>query len=204
MKRLLINSLLTLAMILLAPNAMAISIGFSSLTNLNPFAVSNGDSVAVDVVITDRGSDIVTAYDIDIAYDSNILTATDVNFGGLLGTPPSTSQQSFDLTNPGIVDITEQSLLDEALLEIMQPDDFTLATVTFNAIADGVSDLDLIWTTGNSVSGANNQVIIDTNVSVSGNQLIIANVPEPTSIALLSMGAIVAFGLKKRKEQINI
>jgi len=188
MKRLLINGLLALAIIVVAPNAMAISIGFSSLTNLNPFAVTNGDSVAVDVVITDRGSDVVTAYDIDIAYDANILTATNVSFGGLLGTPPSTSQQNIDLTNPGIVDITEQSLLDEALLEVMQPDDFTLATVTFNAIADGVSNLDFLWTAGNNVIGANNQVII-------------SNVPEPASVALLTMGAIVAFGLKKGKNK---
>jgi len=190
MKRLLINALLTLAMIVLAPSALAISIGFSSFTNLTPLVVSNGDSVAVDVVITDRGSDIVSAYDVDIAYDANVLTAIDVTFGGLLGTPPSTSQQSFDLSNPGIVEVAEQSLLDEALLDTMQPDDFTLATVTFDAIADGVSNLDFLWTAGNVVEGANNQVII-------------GNVPEPASIALLTMGALIAFGLKKKKITIH-
>lgn len=188
MKRLLVNGLLTLAMIVLAPAAAAVSIGFSSFTNLAPLTVSNGDSVAVDVVITDRGSDIVSAYDVDIAYDASVLAAIDVTFGGLLGTPPSTSQQNFDLTNPGIVEIAEQSLLDEALLDVMQPDDFTLATITFDAIADGVSNLDFLWTAGNVVEGANSQVII-------------GNVPEPASVALLAMGAIVAFGLKKEKNK---
>ena len=133
--------------------ASAVSINFSPSNS----SVLEGDFLNVDIVIsdlyaTDGSREIVSAFDLDVTYDSSVLNATGVSFGALLGA--NTSTDFFDFSSdafivsvlslgpPGRVDFAESSWLTNADLLSMQPDDnFTLATLSFEAIGVGVRSL---------------------------------------------------------------
>ncbi len=47
--------------------------------------VDLGDPASVDIVVSNLGGEIVSAFDLDITYDASIIEATNVSFGPLLG-----------------------------------------------------------------------------------------------------------------------
>ncbi|RNC65601.1 MAG: hypothetical protein ED859_17430 [Desulfuromonadales bacterium] len=69
--------------LLAAVPAMAITIGFQPAAQ----TVGLGNSVSVDIVASLGSNEIVAAYDLDLSYDSTILSATNVTFGTMLGDP---------------------------------------------------------------------------------------------------------------------
>ena len=111
----------------------------------------------------------IGAFDLDLAYNSGILSPTGVVFGPFLGDLGLfEAVANSDLSTPGIVDFAELSFLTPFALDNLQPADFTLATVSFNAIGNGTSSFDLVG---------------DIRVSDAfGNQLI--KVSEPASLLL--------------------
>ena len=176
MKRIIFSVLMAMGLFLAgAQSARAIMIDFTPLIG-----------GAVDIVISDRGSEIVSAYDLDVAYDPLGLDPIGVTFGNLLGGPFG-SLQDVDLSITGIVDLAELSLLSDAALAGLQPDDFVLATIDFDVLDQGGStDLEFLWAAGNDVKGLRNGVIIP------------GSVPEPGSVALLAVG-LAALGLRRRR-----
>ena len=90
-------------------------LSFSPSTN----TVNVGDTFDVDVVISDLyaadGSrEIVSAFDLDVLYDSAVLNATSVTFGTFLD-PLGLwfSLQDVDLSGSGVIDIAELSLYED-------------------------------------------------------------------------------------------
>ena len=165
-----------------APSAHAISLGFVPASQ----TLGIGDSVAVDVVISDLNAagEIVSTYDLDVNYDPSILSATGVAFGGFLGDPFFFEVlQDSDISVPGVVDFAELSLLSDAELQLLQQDTFTLATLFFDTLRLGTSPLSFFFDSSNDVKGLNGQTLTltagDGNVNV---------VPEPGTLLLQGSG----------------
>jgi hypothetical protein len=110
-----------------------------------------GDTLIYEVWardVTSPGSppEIVSAFDIDIAYDPDILLyAPPVVFGSgvNLDDPRSLIVQQVDPSVLGKVNVREASLLDDASLYASQPDSFVLFSLAFTGIKLGTSPLSI-------------------------------------------------------------
>ena len=80
MKKIAIGTLVAAVSLLLAGSASAISIGFAPSDS----RVLIGDTVAVDVVVSELAGEIVSAYDLYVVYDATVVTATGVSFANSL------------------------------------------------------------------------------------------------------------------------
>lgn len=113
------------------------------VVSLNPSATSIavGGSVSVDVVISGltAANEIVSAFDIDILFDPSVLTSTGAtNNGAPWNAPTDDPGFLFDNSSPGQVYISLLSFLDDATLAgIQNSDSITLATLTFDGLANG-------------------------------------------------------------------
>ena len=110
--------------------------------SLNPTATSIavGGSVSVDLVISGltTAGEIVGGYDLDILFDSSVLASTGAtNDGTPWNAPVDDPGFLFDISMPGQVYISLLSFLDDATLDSIQGDSFTLATLTFDGAANG-------------------------------------------------------------------
>jgi hypothetical protein len=101
--------------------------------------VSLGDTVNVDVFLDRLTGDApaaVGAFDLDVSFNPDILSFDSVTFGSGLGDSLRSSGVS-----GGTIDIAAVSLLLPSDLHLLQPAEFVLATLSFNAVAKGTSDL---------------------------------------------------------------
>jgi len=135
--------LITLAMFAcVSTQAQAIVISFEPSSQ----TVEIGDTVNVDLRISELGNDILTGFDLDVSFDDSILGFNGVDFGtGLdvfgLGTINDVIDFGF-----GTVNVFELSFDLDSDLHAFQPDDFVLGTFNFSALNSGVSSLDAsIW-----------------------------------------------------------
>jgi hypothetical protein len=173
-------------------------------------AVSAGDSLQVDVVISGLTSanEIVSAFDLDVTYDPSVLQATGVTFGTLLGDAASLwdilldPTMSYDAITDfnllsGRVDFAELSVLgDEDYLASLQGDGFSLATLSFRALAGGIADVafvpDAIY--GIDVKGRGDNILVldvsDAIVTVAEGP---AGAPAPSTLwlCLVGLGSLV-------------
>ena len=119
--------------------AAAISLTFQPLNSM----VTSGDTIDIDVVVSGliAADEIVSTYDLFVGYDASILSASAVNFGPYLDDFLYPSIQYDDMSEPGMLNFGEISFLFDDELAAIQPDSFTLATLSFDTIASGVSDL---------------------------------------------------------------
>lgn len=112
------------------------------VVSINPTAtaIAVGDSVSVDIVISGLtgAGEIVGAYDLDILFNFSVLTATGAtNNGAPWNAPTDDPGFFFDISTPGQVYISLLSFLDDDALAAIQGDSITLATLTFDGVADG-------------------------------------------------------------------
>ncbi|MEM7255523.1 MAG: cohesin domain-containing protein [Pseudomonadota bacterium] len=135
------------------------------------FDVVAGGSLSVDVRVTNLGDQIVSAYDLDVLYDSSFLSPMGVSFGTDLGAPFSFT--SFSLSVDGIVDLAELSLLSDAELEAIQGSSVFLASINFSAVSTGQTNLAFDFTGANDVKGRNNEVIFPAPVPAPGTSVLI-------------------------------
>jgi hypothetical protein len=176
---------------LTARDASALTLSFS------PSLVSAGvgDSVGIDVVVSDLGADLVAAFDLDVLYDSSVLQATNVVFGVHLGDPGLFEAfTDFNLATSGLVDFAELSLLDAAQLAALQTGSFALATLQFDVVGLGASTLAYRF-------DANNQLYAPTAEAlevVAHDGSVVGVVPEPTAALLFAVGFALV-GLHTRR-----
>lgn len=114
-----------------------------STTSSNPII---GNTVDVELNVADLGNGTapsVGAYNVNIAFDSSILAYNSVTFGNQLDLGFFGSIQDSDTTNvlSGTLNLSETSFESETDLNNFQAQDFTLATITFDTIAVGPSQI---------------------------------------------------------------
>jgi hypothetical protein len=174
-----------------------------------------GSSFSVGVVVSGLNGPVpplaLTDFDLDISYNPLLLNALGVSFGTGLGTPPDIS--GFNLSSVGIVDLFAVSFANYATLRGLQGDSFTLATLTFRALAPGTDSLafvsngsfivDLINAANqNPVNGANSANCGSRScIDVGGARVVIrSTVPEPNPLLLLGAAALaLAFARRAGK-----
>ncbi|MDJ0598387.1 MAG: cohesin domain-containing protein [Crocosphaera sp.] len=112
--------------------------------------VEIGKPLMVDVVISGLGdfaAPSISAFDLELSFDSNILAFNTLDFGDReLGDLLDTSGFAFkdvDSTMPGIVTFSEVSGDFDFELNAAQPERFILGVVNFEAISPGTTSLNL-------------------------------------------------------------
>lgn len=185
-------------LLLMSSTAYSITLDFSPSSS----NVTVGDTFDVELTISglaDFSADSLGAFDIDVLFDSSVLGFNGIaygdpilgdqldpfNLGSLTATTPSASsvnlfQVSFDLASD---------------LNSLQVGSFTLATLTFDALAAGSSFLDFGAYTlsdafGSALTANNSQGSVNVGV---------ASVPESSSLILMSFAlfGLVALGKKR-------
>lgn len=187
--------------------------------SLEPSAqsASIGDAVSLDLMIsglTAGGPDSLGDFDVDIGFDTTMLSFDSYVLGNALG--DLSFGEAFDTglgDLGGIINIAEVSLLEASLstcvfcsgpyLDDIQPASFVLATLGFTvlpSLSPGTSttvNIDTVWALGdgngdalalNGVSGA-----------VIRNPSQAAGVPEPASLALIISGVLGFIGVYRRR-----
>ncbi|MDF2177047.1 cohesin domain-containing protein [Aliiglaciecola sp. CAU 1673] len=165
---------------------------------------SIGDTITVDI-LWDGSADpeYLGAWDVDIAFDPTILSFSGAVFGfgvDSLGCFPGITCDAL-LLGPGLLDIFELSLDDAATLMANQDvlgNMFLLASISFDAIANGTSSLAFIGQSlafGDELGNRIFPILNGARVCIGPNGCI--DVPEPTGIALFVSGLLL-FGLRRR------
>lgn len=165
--------------------------------------VSVGGTVSVDVVASDLASGAAPslgAYDLNLTFDSSVLSFSSIAFGtGLSVTGVPSIIQDFAL-GTGAVNPFEVSLEDTADLNALQAGAFTLFTITFNAGQVGTSLLSL---SVNSLSSAEGTSL--SAAALNGSSISVAGapaVPLPAGAWLLLTGIAGVGSLMRRKRSV--
>jgi hypothetical protein len=164
-----------------------------------------GNSVNVQIGISGLGGNLAPslgAYDLDLSFDPSHLAFTGAVFGdALLGNQLDLfnfggNLSGADLTDPGTVNFYEVSFDSVTDLNDLQVNSFTLATLSFDVLDFGTSDLTL---SVNAFGDAEGNDLPVTTLSTS-----VTTVPLPSAIFLMASGLMgLGFAGKPRKVVIG-
>lgn len=178
--------LLLFAFVALTSEAQAITVGIDPATQ----TIGPGSSTKVALTIAGLGSGTspsLSTYDLNIAYDPSVITLTGVTFGDpvlsdqldlfSLGSITSSSDSP-----PGTLNVFELSLDSPSGIDARQANAFTLATLSFNALAGGTSPLTL---TINALGDANGDPLV---TDIASGSITVNAVPLPPALGLFVLG----------------
>lgn len=164
-----------------------------------------GNSVNVKIGVSGLGGNLAPslgAYDLDLSFDPSHLAFTGAVFGdALLGNQLDLfnfggNLSGADLTDPGTVNFYEVSFDSVTDLNDLQVNSFTLATLSFDVLDFGTSDLTL---SVNAFGDAEGNDLPVTTLSTS-----VTTVPLPSAIFLMASGLMgLGFAGKPRKVVIG-
>ena len=194
----LFSAALLLAAAALWTPARAIVIGFDPAAQ----TVAPGSMVDVALTISDLGDfapPSLGIFDMDVAFDPAILDPAIVVFGTELDLFGLGSIQDVVSVGPGVLNLFELSVDLPADLDALQAGAFTLATLTFDALAVGASPLNVaIIDLGDSFGDP-------LDATVTGGSITVAQastpIPEPSTILLFGVGlaGLGFFGWGRRR-----
>ena len=188
----------TTAALLVCAVALAAPAGAAVLTtSLSSTAVAVGQQFSLDVMVGDLGpAQALAAFDLDLVFDPVLVAPVSAEFGHYLG-EVDVDQLTHALFGAGRADFAAVSLLDDAALIGLQPGTFPLARLVFTALAPGAVsiDFDLLTAPGLLLGDGFGEAIAVSAVHGAIVDIGAATcVPEPSTLALLMLGAILAPG----------
>lgn len=164
-----------------------------------------GNNVNVQIGVSGLGGNLAPslgAYDLDLSFDPSHLAFTGAVFGdALLGNQLDLfnfggNLSGADLTDPGTLNFYEVSFDSVTDLNDLQAESFTLATLSFDVLDFGTSDLTL---SVNAFGDAEGNDLPVTTLSTS-----VTTVPLPSAIFLMASGLMgLGFAGKTRKVVIG-
>jgi hypothetical protein len=153
--------------------------------------VTAGTSVYADIAISGLGDILgpsISTYDMDIVFDSSILSFTNLVLGDQLDVFGFGSVSAVDSSVIGVVNLYELSLDLPSDLDAFQLPAFTIATLSFDTIGIGLSALSL---TVNALGDANGDPLM---ANVQGASINVKSqfttVPEPATLSLFVLGLL--------------
>ena len=154
-----------------------------------------GGMASVDVVVSELGNGLAPSlggFDLNVLFDSSIISLNSVTFGDGLGDELFFEAQYFDTPGAGDVNLFGLSFLFDFELDALQTDTVLLATLIFDTLQVGVSALSvanviLSDAFGDEIALTNNPAGLITVTTAP------TRVPEPGSSSLMvfSLGLLV-------------
>lgn len=166
--------------------------------------VNSGDTLSVDLRMSDLGdgtSPSIGVFDIDLLFDPLLLSFGSATYGTGLDVLGLGSLQIATL-GVGSVNLFELSFDTIDDLNTLQPAAFTLATLTFTALADGTSVLTLFVNALGDAEGSSLPATLQ-NGSVTVGSPPPTPVPEPESYALLLAGLFILGSVVRSRFKAN-
>ncbi|HIK06248.1 MAG TPA: hypothetical protein IGS40_16285 [Trichormus sp. M33_DOE_039] len=174
-----------------------------------------GNTVDVDIKISDLGDDVLGSYDLTVEFDADILEYQDHSFGTQLGFGDQNFPSlAFLLPSPNEnnliyrLNLYEISSYEPDFLNVNQDNDFILFTLTFKAIQLGISPVkivneppDIPFILGDAyVSNLPVNIPADGSVKVTES----TPIPEASTIPIPIVGIIMWFLMNKYRKSKNI
>ena len=190
---------------------VVVSPAFAGTLGFNPRSstVVLGQSVMVDVVVSELGSETIGSIDLNVQFNPTKLQLNGVIFGLGLGDPALlealTNFQTFPLSPIAeIVNFSEISFLDDRSLSLLQGEFVSVAILSFQGVSVGMDTLRFMDLGASEVppSGIPLQVTAGSGDTLSLTSRGIANVtttlvPDPNTFSLMLLGLV---GLLLRRQ----
>jgi hypothetical protein len=175
-----------LVSIIAATSSWAIGLSFSP----QDIQTEVGESFAVDLVVSGLQETNLAGFDLIVNFDDTILSFLGYTLGDGLGESMDFSLGDLDA---GMVYLSEMSFLWDLSF---QPDRFSLATLSFEGMSRGASDLFFSDVTLSDDWGDQLDAILDPSsiMIVDGTN----PVPEPTTMTLFGVGLILMAGVNRK------
>tara|TARA_R110002167_G_scaffold357259_1_gene572688 strand:+ start:500 stop:1063 length:564 start_codon:yes stop_codon:yes gene_type:complete len=157
---------------------------------------NTGDLVTVSVMIDGLGDGVplsLSAFDLDIAFDSSALSFVGYGLFDELGGVIDGIDLSWGEYIPGVINIAELSLLSNFDLWNFQPGSFTLAELFFTVDTAVTSAIAFVYADLVDVNGDTINIIGANNASITGTN----PVPTPAALTLMSLALLTMFVRKK-------
>jgi hypothetical protein len=156
-----------------------------------------GDTFIVGVNVALSPGEEIGSFDLDVLFNSSVLSLVDAVLGSGLGTGVNQIEIASGLLGSA-VDLAQVSLLNEATLQSLQGSSFSLATLTFQAIAEGFSALTI--TQAILADGNLNTTQLPVTLQHGGIQIGTTPIPEPGTWVLMSVGLGLTILLRRRRK----
>lgn len=185
--------------ILLLTGFIQAPLAHATLIALQPslLLATTGDSISLNLVISELGTDSLGAFDISVGFDSSVLSFTSYSLGNYLGN--INLLEAIDASAGvagGTINVAEVSLLTALDLDALQSDGFTLATLNFNVT-------NLAFGTQTQLSVLSGPVLGDalgSSIAVTGlGSASVGTIPVPGTLLLLTSAMLGWLTVKRRQ-----
>lgn len=180
--------------------ALSMNVANAITVSLDPIAstVNVGNTVDINLIISDLGAFVppsLGSFVLEVAYDDSLLSFDSAVYSNFLGA--GLDIDFVTTTGTGFVELDNFSFLSDIDLDGIQDSSFLLATLTFNGLNEGISDLITTPIDFSTAAGAD----ITSSVLVTNATVEVLNVPEPTTPLLMLSSLLLLGGFRHKTRQ---